>query len=108
MEEVIAKLEIVGIKPSGEQVDIVATIGKPFPVSGNEDIDEWACPVSLSPLYKKLHGAHGVGSFQALCLASNLVLKLLQGFLEKGGRLQYSDGTSFPLDSYSFCGKTCP
>ena len=104
MEEIIAKLEIRGIKPDGEKIRIIAEIGKPYPVKGNEDIDEWACPVSLEPLYIRLHDAHGGGSFQALCLASNLILNLLEGFIEKGGQLVHDDGTRFPIESYSFGG----
>lgn len=102
MNEFIAKLEITGIQPDGGRIKITAKIGKPYPVEGNEDIDEWACPVSLEPLYSRLHDAHGGGSFQALCLASNLILNLLQGFKEKGGQLFHEDGTLFPIEAYSF------
>lgn len=102
MKDAIAKLEIMGVRPDGEKIQITAIIGKPYPVEGNEELDEWACPVSLEPLYKKLHDAHGGGSFQALCLASNLILNLLQGFKENGGQLVHADGTQFPIDAYSF------
>ena len=50
--KVIASLEIKGIKPDGENINIIAKIGEPYPVKGHEDIDEWACPVS-SNLYIK-------------------------------------------------------
>lgn len=102
MEEIIAKLDIIGIKPDGEKIKIVGRIGKPYPIKENKDIDEWACPVSLKPLYKQLHDAHGGGSFQALCLASNLLLNLLEGFVENGGQLTHDDGTEFPIEAYSF------
>ena len=102
MKELIASLKVIGITPDGERIDIIAEIGKPFPVEGQEDIDEWACPVSLKPLYRRLHNAHGSGSLQTLCLATSLALNLLQGFIEKGGRLVHEDGTDFPLEAYSF------
>ncbi len=102
MKDLIASMKIIGITPNGERIEILAKIGKPYPVEGQEDIDEWACPVSLEPLYKRLHEAHGGGSFQALCLASSLILNLLHGFIEKGGKLIHEDGTSFPLEAYSF------
>lgn len=102
MKEYIASLNITGIKPDGEQISITAKIGKPFSVLGNEDIEEWACPVSLDPLFKNLHDAHGCDSFQALCLASKLIFSLLSSFVEKGGQLVNEDGADFPLDAYGF------
>jgi hypothetical protein len=102
LEELIAKLEVIGITKDGRKIDIVASVGKPYLVGGNEDNDEWACPVSLVPLYTKLHDAHGSGSFQALCLANNLIIDLLRGFKEKGGELVCGDGAEFPLEAYWF------
>lgn len=100
--EIVAELNIIGIKPNGEQIDITARIGKPYPVVGNEGVDEWACPVSLTPLYDRLQDVYGRGSFQALCLASYLVLDLLGGFRDKGGKLVSNDGTEFSLEAYMF------
>jgi hypothetical protein len=102
MNEIIAELNIIGVKQNGEKIDISAKIGKPYPVAGNEETDEWACPVSLTPLYSRLHDAHGTGSFQALSLASNLILDLLRDFKENNGKLLEDDGTEFPLDAYWF------
>ncbi len=102
MEEVILKLEVIGIEENAFEINIVAKIGKPYSVKDNEHIDEWACPVSLEPLYKKLHDVHGSGSFQALCLANNLIIDLLRGFKEKGGQLVYEDGNEFLLEAYWF------
>ena len=102
MNEEIAKLEIIGISNSGSRVKITAKVGKPYPVPGNEELDEWACPVSLEPLFRSLHDAHGGGSFQALCMATNLILDLLRGFEEQGGQLVHEDGTKFPIQAYWF------
>ena len=102
MNDVIASLAVIGITSDGERIDIVAEIGTPYLVEALDGIDEWACPVSLEPLYERLHDAHGAGSLQALCLASTLVLSLLHDFIDKGGRLVYEDGINFPLEAYGF------
>lgn len=95
-DEIIAELNIVGVKPNGDKIDITVKIGKPYPVA----IDDWACPVALPQLYNRLPDMHGVDSFQALCLASNLAITLLRSFKEKGGKLIYEDGIEFPLEAY--------
>ncbi len=102
MKEEIAKLEIIGIKKDGSRVNVIAKVGKPYRVEGNEELDEWACPVSLEPLFSSLHDAHGGGSFQSLCMATNLIIDLLRGFEEQGGRLIHDDGTDFPIHAYWF------
>ena len=102
MNDEIARLEIFGIPKDGARIKITAKLGKPYLVLGDGALEEWACPVSLEPLYSRLHDAHGGGSFQALCLASNLVLSLLEAFVEKGGQLVQDDGTRFPLEAFSF------
>jgi hypothetical protein len=102
MKDEIAKLEVIGIQKNGSRIKITAKIGKPYPVAENEDLAEWACHVALEPLYTRLHDIHGGGSFQALCLASNLLLSLLEGFIEKGGQLVHDDGTTFPIEAYCF------
>jgi len=106
MTEFVASLELVGKTAEGAVIDIVATIRKPYPVEGQQDIEEWACAVSLEPLFSRLHPAHGQGSFQALCLAKNLLLDLLTAFVEKGGSLAYKDGAAFKPELYGFGGKS--
>lgn len=100
MNTVIASLKIFGQLPGEEPFEIHLQIGTPYQVG--TDPEEWACPAALTPLFSRLHDAHGGGSFQSLCLASSLVLDLLQGFKEKGGSLFYSPGQDFPLEAYSF------
>jgi hypothetical protein len=103
MDEVIAEETLVCIRQSGERLSAVASIGRPYQIS----LDEWACPVSLTGLYGRLHDAHGLGSLQALCLAASLLRQLLRYFVEDGGQLFLSDGeTQFPLDAtFSKVGK---
>lgn len=104
MNEIISELEIYGIKHTGKKIKITAKIGKPYPEKSIGKGDNWACPVSLEPLYKRLPDIVGVESFQALWLASNLILRLLQTFLNKGGQLVDEDGSRFPMEAYTFKG----
>jgi hypothetical protein len=100
MEKVIAQTSFFGQRPGEERFEITVEIGAPYQCG--EDPEEWACPVAVSPLYKRLHDAHGGDSFQSLCLAISLAQDLLQDFREKGGLLTFETGETFPLESYSF------
>jgi len=102
MDDPIAKTELIGVKPDGSRITITIQVGKPYLSNSAEGFEEWACPVSLSPLYKKLPDARGGDSFQALCIASSLVIDLLSGFKEKGGKLLIDGENEFPLDAYYF------
>ncbi len=100
MEKVIAQSSFLGQRPGEDRFEITVEIGTPYQCG--EDPEEWACPVAVRPLYKRLHDAHGGDSFQSLCLAISLAQDLLQGFREKGGLLTYETGETFPLEAYSF------
>jgi hypothetical protein len=99
MKNEIARLEINGIESDGNNINVVAKIGKPFLIKGTPPL--WSCPVSITPLYEKLPDIKGVDSFQSLCLAKNFILSLLKGFVEKGGQLKLGDNTEFPLEAYT-------
>jgi hypothetical protein len=105
MGDVMASLDILGIRPSGEEVRIIAQIGRPHRVeSGAEGGDQpggWACAVELTPLYGELPEIRGIDSFHAMWLAASLVLKLLKHFKATGGHLLNDDGSEFPLDAYA-------
>ena len=100
MEHAIASHRLWAQKLSGEPFEVHLQIGVPYLV--NEEEQEWACPVSLTPLFKELGASHGGSSFQALCLASALALGLLQDFREKGGVLFYAPGEEFEFGPFSF------
>ena len=100
MNAIVASSKILGQRPGEEPFEIYLQIGTPYQVG--TDPEEWACPVALSPLYSRLHDAHGGSSFQALYLASSLALDLLHGFTEKGGSLSFSPGQAFAFEAYSF------
>jgi Domain of unknown function (DUF6968) len=84
MKDVMATFESNATKPSGEKIKIIAKIGKPYDAGEN-----WACPVSLEPLYEKLVDQCGEDSFQALSLSMRLIIYLLEDFQKKGGTLDY-------------------
>ncbi len=98
MDDPIATMEMMAVHPDGTRAPLIVEIGKPYSV----DTEEWACPVSLKPLYPRLPDQHGVDSMQALCLALSLVFDLLSHFKEKGGALQYEDGEEHSINSYGF------
>ena len=100
MEKTIAKTSIFGQRPGEGRFEITVEIGTPYQCG--EEPEEWACPVAVPPLYKRLHDTHGSDSFQSLCLAISLAQDLLQNFREKGGLLTFENGETFPLESYSF------
>lgn len=83
-KEYIAERKFRGIKKDGAEIDITVGIGIPYE---DEKYNSWACPVKLDGLYSELADQHGIDSWQALRLAQKLVVSLLQGFVEKGGRI---------------------
>ena len=101
MDAPIAKVTLIGKRAGEEAFEITAEIGTPYKFG--EDPEEWACPVSLTPLYMRLPDAHGGNSLQALCLAISLIQDLLQDFKDKGGVLTHDGNVDeFALDAYSF------
>jgi hypothetical protein len=101
MGDLIASLEIVGLRASGEELRIAARIGRPHRVEGGDQPGGWACTVEIEPLYAELPEIRGIDSFHAMWLAASLVLKLLKHFKATGGQLLNDDGSEFPLDAYA-------
>jgi hypothetical protein len=96
--ETVASARFNGVHPSGERIVVELSIGKPYQRAD----DLWACPISLTPLYRKLADSSSDNPVHALCLALSLALDLLAGFREDGGRLEFDDGTEVPLEAYAF------
>jgi hypothetical protein len=92
---VVASLSLIARRPGQQDVPVTVNIGTPYQVGE----DEWACPVSVRPLYDILRDQHGVDSFQAMFLAMRLALVLLKDFTEKGGILL---GFSFDIYRIDF------
>jgi hypothetical protein len=95
--EPIAKDTMFGCQPGGERFEIQVEVGSPYQYDDRGE--EWACPISLFPLYRRLADIHGGSSLQALCLALTLAKTLLDDFVEKGGQLTYDTGESFDLNA---------
>jgi hypothetical protein len=71
MKTLVASDDITAVKPNGDRITIEVRVGMPY----QQGVDEWGCPVSLSPLFNNIHDAVGGSSFQSICLALALVLK---------------------------------
>lgn len=96
MKSLVAKLEVVGVRPDGERLTLRAEIGRP-----REERDgRWACSIAIAPLESKLDDVRGTDSFHAVWLACALVLKLLGNLQAEGWRLENPDGSEFPLEEY--------
>ena len=97
MDAPVASLKLVEVAPSGRRTPINVEVGRPHPDSRGA----WACPVLVDGLDSKPRDIYGEDSLQALCLGLRLVRTHLEGVLERGSRLVYSDeGTEFPIDAY--------
>ena len=97
MKNLVAKLEVVGVRPGGEHLPLRAEIGRPR----EEHDGRWACSIAIAPLGAKLDDVRGADSFHAVWLACVLVLKLLDNLKAEGWRLENADGSEFPLEDYS-------
>ena len=96
MKNLVAKLEVIGLRPDGERLPLRVEIGRP-----QEERDgRWACEIAVAPLNAKLDAVRGADSFHAVWLACALVLQLLGNLKAEGWRLENPDGSEFPLDSY--------
>jgi hypothetical protein len=96
VKNLVAKLEVVGVRPEGERIALKVEIGRP-----REERDgRWACSIAVAPLKTKLDDVLGADSFHAVWLACVLVLKLLGNLKDEGWRLENADGSEFPLEDY--------
>ena len=96
--ETLATFECIAVEKDGRRFPLKVSIGRPY--QSGKDPETWACPVRIDPLHTHLRDIAGSDSFQALCLASRMAVDLLDGFVEKGGKLVDEDGGSVSLDSY--------
>lgn len=95
MKNLVAKLEVVGVRPDGERIELKAEIGRP-----REERDGWTCSIAIAPLAKQPDDVRGTDSFHAVWLACALVLKLLENLKAEGWGLENRDGSEFPLEAY--------
>jgi hypothetical protein len=96
VKNLVAKLEVIGVRPDGERVPLKAEVGRP-----KEERDgRWACAIAIAPLETQPEDVRGADSFHAVWLALALVLKLLDNLKDEGWRLENADGSEFPLEDY--------
>ena len=88
MKYPIAAKDLIGYRPDGERIPVRIRIGRPYRLEQYE----WAVPIQLEGLFQSLPDIHGEDSFEALSLSFALAHKLLNEFLEQGGRLLEMDG----------------
>ena len=101
MQEIIAKLDLVFKKTSGEKFPVSVEINKPYEIIDAENGNYAACSVAMRGLYSNLQDMRGEDEFQALLLALGLVQRLMTDFLKKGGKIYYPDEDSeFDPDIY--------
>lgn len=104
MDKWIAETSFDCIDPSGKRFRTTARIGLPVTVPAEGDSAAYGrCGVSLLPIIPE-KSVCGEDTFQAVCLAIDLVRKVLKTFVAQGGRvcLRESD-TPIDLDDPSFC-----
>lgn len=101
MNEPIAKLDLILLKPSGEKLPISIQIGTPYEIKDEKGADFARCSVSINGLYKKPHDVAGEDTFQALTLAIAFIQDTLKSFVDDGGRIFFEDGkTEFEFRPY--------
>jgi hypothetical protein len=98
MNPVTASTTLLGQRPGEALFEIHLQVGVPHVASTGE----WACSISLKPVYERVHDVHAENSFQCLCLASSVLLDLLHGFKQDGGLLFTSPGEPLVLEAYAF------
>jgi hypothetical protein len=96
VKNLVAKLEVIGVRPDGERLPLRAEIGRPREARDGG----WACAIAIAPLTSRLDDVRGTDSFHAVWLACALVLKLLGNLRDEGWRLENADGSEFPLEEY--------
>lgn len=94
MQEIIAKLDLIFQKPSGERFPVTVEIGRPYEVNDGEKGNYAACPVATLGFFGRHPDIHGEDTFQALLLALGLVQRLMTDFLRKGGKIYFADEDS--------------
>lgn len=101
MKDVISKLELVGVRSSGERVPVIVEIGRPYEVRDGKGADCAACPVAIHGLHGDLHDIYGEDTLQALTLGIAFIHQLLSDFTAKGGRLCFKDSDEdFDFEPY--------
>ena len=100
MDKPIIQTTFLAIRSGGERVKLIVQIGQPYRC-GN-DPDSWACPIAILPDYTHLRDIVGGDPLQSLCLGTQMVLDLLDGYRVKGEKLTFDGKSEVPLNAYGF------
>jgi hypothetical protein len=93
---VIARTQFRRVADGEPEQDIHIEIGRPYETATGE----WACSIAVRGLHHDAAAMRGEDSFQALALALDLVRRLLQQSVDRGGRFQYPDTSEeVPLEA---------
>jgi hypothetical protein len=98
MDKAIIETKFVAVRAGGERIELTVSVGRPYPCK--DDPESWACPVAILPDYSHLRDIVGGDSLQALCLGIRMILDLLDGYRQDGGRLLLDEKSEVPLDAY--------
>jgi hypothetical protein len=78
----------------GRTKRVRARVGRQYKVSDRD----WACPVEIRGFESRYPDISGVGSMQALCLATGLIRMRIEDILSKGGAvLEIDDDSKWDL-----------
>ena len=102
MRNIAASSSWNALAKDGESFTMQLELGTPYQVDGSE-LSEWACPVSLTPMFGQLADMHGTDAIQSMTLAMGLARSLLQQFLHEGGQLLAEDGSVLTLKEILPC-----
>jgi hypothetical protein len=84
MKDPIAETHFVGIDANGQEIDILASVGKPFLNAKGV----WSCPAKLIGIYGCPDNFYGEDSLQALCLATSFFHTMILSFVRSGGKIK--------------------
>ena len=87
MNKPLVSRSILAVKPNGERLTVVLSIGQPYEVTP----EEWAISVSVSGLHSRLGDVHGIDAWQVVQLAYELMAQLIGHFVEEGGKLYWPE-----------------
>jgi hypothetical protein len=91
MEDEIASMDLVALRPTGERLSVHVAIARPIQTSHGD----WSCRGGGAPLVQFPRiGVHGVDSFQALALAVSMARVQLEHFVANGGRILFAGESS--------------
>lgn len=97
MENSIASMSLFAQELDSNPILITVKVGKPYQIFD----EEWACALAIEPWHQEFNAAHGINSFQALSLATSLIINQLYEFKASRGKLFLDHHHEFPIEAFS-------